>query len=952
ENLHEGFQIQNYITAEAVKIKEPDDFINSNSEGFHLTSLDEPIILNAPKSSYANNNVTTVLELLFSTNDGRFIIADEKSHNGYLSDYGQKMLTKLLINYLFQDQCKFAPIIKIILTKYTLLNQILLLCFEGTDLYFRNIAKIITEIFPNELEGVYFIPEKQEEQSHAIGKLIERWKNVSRRLRKVGALENEVQLAREWLRTDGLNTSFNKIVEKWEITFEIRYTEIQNNLNLSDVFELWPILQNPRGYELIKKDFELQYPSKEEFKNWSIFLSNWTCFTRSIVNIRRGSVKDKHAIQLLSQFDSAELNKEYHTINIRLLLLPFLIPTKTQIKNPKINAVKKFWKSSLEESASAIVTHITNLTTFEHIISRRRKNYMEHGTTIQPFIIIINDQLWSTNCPLRALSICFKTYFSFNCSYPRECYETWLLIQMHCPINTILTINELILHLKIFHNLTNESLCVCNQNNCSIDFRGINKFRKHLNRDHSMIYNDSNSKFDINTNFPKTHVSENTEVNNPFINDILNPNTSDNDKTHVNEIDEDFKNTILHSVMRFVVDLQSKPNVTRTLLQNIVSDTDDLISGIICKLKIKLEPLLKSCNPIQKYEIDKLLEVLKNPFSKLNTDHLRIKYLEDNNLFFKPRTINVGYCKEKKYVNGVEKFERSLIILKKNLKSFFELPGVLNTAQNFLNNRTNSSVLSSFVDGSTWKNIESKFSNKIVFLIFLYYDDADMGNPLGPHSGIHKMGCIYYTIPAFPPEYLSSLDNIFVAFLFHSSDRSHYKISNKKMFRALIKELIEIQENGIQLLNHITIYFALGLVLGDNLGLNSILGFIESFSANYYCRICRSPKSDLQHFISESKLLRNKINYESDLIQNNVSVTGLNERCIFNDIPNFHITGNIVCDFMHDIPKGVARYDMAVIINNYINPSKRQRRRVLVRLVLVVFAVVVRVAVANVAKPL
>jgi len=59
----------------------------------------------------------------------------------------------------------------------------------------------------------------------------------------------------------------------------------------------------------IEKDFELQYPSKEEFKNWSIFLSNWTYFTQSIVNIRRGSVKVKHALQLLSQLDSAELNK-------------------------------------------------------------------------------------------------------------------------------------------------------------------------------------------------------------------------------------------------------------------------------------------------------------------------------------------------------------------------------------------------------------------------------------------------------------------------------------------------------------------------------------------------------------------------------------------------------------------------------------------------------------------
>jgi len=99
-------------------------------------------------------------------------------------------------------------------------------------------------------------------------------------------------------------------------------------------------------------------------------------------------------------------------------------------------------------------------------------------------------------------------------------------------------------------------------------------------------------------------------------------------------------------VISFVVDLQSNQMLIG-LLQYIVSDTDDLISGIICKLKIKLESLLKSCDPIQKYEIDKFLEVLKNPFSKLNTDHLRIKYLEDNNLFFKPRTINVGYCKEK-----------------------------------------------------------------------------------------------------------------------------------------------------------------------------------------------------------------------------------------------------------------------------------------------------------------
>jgi len=117
------------------------------------------------------------------------------------------------------------------------------------------------------------------------------------------------------------------------------------------------------------------------------------------------------------------------------------------------------------------------------------------------------------------------------------------------------------------------------------------------------------------------------------------------------------------------------------------------------------------------------------------------------------------------------------------------------------------------------------------------------------------MGCVYYSVVALPPEYLSSLNNIFVAFLFHSADREQSKINNKKMFAALIKKLIDLQENGIVLSTNVTIYFTLGLVLGDNLGLNLILGFVESFSANFYCRICYLPKSDLHNLLKESKLI-------------------------------------------------------------------------------------------------
>lgn len=206
---------------------------------------------------------------------------------------------------------------------------------------------------------------------------------------------------------------------------------------------------------------------------------------------------------------------------------------------------------------------------------------------------------------------------------------------------------------------------------------------------------------------------------------------------------------------------------------------------------------------------------------------------------------------------------------------------------------------------------------------FLYFDDAEMGNPLGSHSGVHKMGCVYYTIPLIPPEYLSALENIFPAFLFHSTDRGEHKFNNKTLFSSLITELIDLQENGISICvnsTNITIHFALALILGDNLGLNSILGFVESFSAIYYCRTCCSPKSQMQTMLIESVYsIRNKENYKSDVQKNNISETGISSYCVFNEIPNYHVTVNIVCDFMHDVSEGVARYDMALIINYLID---------------------------------
>lgn len=71
--------------------------------------------------------------------------------------------------------------------------------------------------------------------------------------------------------------------------------------------------------------------------------------------------------------------------------------------------------------------------------------------------------------------------------------------------------------------------------------------------------------------------------------------------------------------------------------------------------------------------------------------------------------------------------------------------------------------------------------------------------------------------------------------------------------------------------------------------------------------------------VESSETLRDKLNYDTDVNLNNSSLTGVNERCIFNEVPSYHVTENCICDFMHDIVEGVARYDIALIIKNFID---------------------------------
>lgn len=230
--------------------------------------------------------------------------------------------------------------------------------------------------------------------------------------------------------------------------------------------------------------------------------------------------------------------------------------------------------------------------------------------------------------------------------------------------------------------------------------------------------------------------------------------------------------------------------------------------------------------------------------------------------FIEPQEIVVGERLDKVVRSGRFILEpcnctQQYIPLRKVLQKFFSVDNVLlDTLEYVKTLKENKRVIQNFIQGTYWQNRVKYHGDRIVFPLFMFYDDFESGN--GSHSGIHKLGGVYVSVPCLPPYRSTVLSNIFVALMFHSSDR--VKFGNNIIFKPLIDEF-NLQEIGIEIDTALfkgKLYFELGLILGDNLGLHSIIGFTESFSSNYPCRICTVEKKDMRvQCYANDELLRN-----------------------------------------------------------------------------------------------
>lgn len=494
------------------------------------------------------------------------------------------------------------------------------------------------------------------------------------------------------------------------------------------------------------------------------------------------------------------------------------------------------------------------------------------------------------------------------------------------------TSDKLVSHISIIHSTLTTEKFVCKFGECFREFDRLKSFKKHLliHKPQSGVGGKAKRIKCDSGQIASTVCEENVVHQEPAIVSVNCDDTCTGGGPEDQVDPGAFFNGINNAVVKMLGDLYSQDSLTRKHVQNIIDCVKELACGTFLDiLQDAVVKALEKSNSDQLLNINCLFDIFRGMFDDVDSEHKRLKYFSEQTAFIEPISYSTGVANMQKNVKGQIVLEPvtltgAFISPAKVLKRFLELPGVYQEICSYMESLdVETDTMENLIQGTLWKDkIKPMFEGKVVLPLNMGYDDFETNKDLGSHAVVHKMGACHITIPCLPPSHQSLLENFFLVALFYASDK-HFGLS--EVFGVVLHALKELEDHGIEItINNevIRVYFALCLIIADNLGINSILGLVECFRANYFCRICKMHREATECNVCErTALIRTEKDYESDLLRNDTVSTGIKQKCIWNELKSFSITDNISLDIMHDILEGVADYDMAFIIQSLVEAN-------------------------------
>lgn len=497
------------------------------------------------------------------------------------------------------------------------------------------------------------------------------------------------------------------------------------------------------------------------------------------------------------------------------------------------------------------------------------------------------------------------------------------------------TIQLYIKHLKVVHcyKEKNEIPIQCGFNQCEKLFSSGNGLKSHMEQCSSKELNEKNINPELEViedeNIISCDLNERPVINSTSIESTsiasLTPQTVDDGPLIPSSI-----TTFLNS---FIMQL------------NLMMITNTTLNFVLRNVKLLLEQVLLFVRTYISDHTDDMTLCLENLtnisvtlseiVSKVESQYSRRKYVFKTVPEPKEILLNVSHQERKwnplsKMFFPVNKNNTFMYIsLLDTLKYLLSTPIVQN---NLKIRKSSLNVIANLEDSRVYKSCKLYSTEEnVVLQIQIYYDDFETVNPLGSKIGIHKLGGIYFTIRNLETHLNTKLHHIHLLSLFYAEDLKN--VSFNCFLKPIIDDLKILETDGINVEVNGQIKCFKGILVGisaDNLGANSICGFIQSFSVDYFCKICLAQYDDIQNMFTEDKNIRRTIeSYNNHLQQIQMSTDpkkihafGIKEKCLFNELENFHIITNPTVDVMHDFLEGVVPYELNLFFKFLLSKPK------------------------------
>lgn len=251
--------------------------------------------------------------------------------------------------------------------------------------WFEAIFAAIVEAFPSESELVEVYRGKLQQIRYKLTRKIKRNSGFEVAEQGNGVAvngeeeplidEDEAIASKLWLQ--GGREPWKSVLLHWDKSFQLR-NKIYQSSGSNKLGELWrddgwPILKQPNGIDLIRRDFNRMFsPSSDVFQVWPRI-------KKPVCTFGRLNLKNKNLLAVLAKFEEGGYTDDHLFIQLLAGLLPPGITTR------------KF-RPKFEETNAAFMREVATLAEVDEALAKYRTALAEHKLSVQPHVLHIADQ--------------------------------------------------------------------------------------------------------------------------------------------------------------------------------------------------------------------------------------------------------------------------------------------------------------------------------------------------------------------------------------------------------------------------------------------------------------------------------------------------------------------------------------------------------------------------------